>query len=68
MKLYTTLTSPYGRVARIVMLEKGLEDRVEVIVPETRVENSPYYKINPSGRVPFLLLGDGTGLEDSTLV
>ena len=68
MKLYTTLTSPYGRMARIVMLEKGLEDRVEVIVPETRIENSPYYKINPSGRVPFLLLDDGTGLEDSTLI
>ena len=68
MKLYTTLTSPYGRMARIVMLEKHLEDRVEVIEPKTRVENSPYYKINPSGRVPFLLLDDGTGLEDSTLI
>jgi len=68
VKLYTTLSSPYGRMARIVMLEKGLGDRVEVIVPKTRVENSPYYKINPSGRVPFLLLDDGTGLEDSPLI
>lgn len=68
MKLYTTPTSPYGRIARIVMLEKGLVDRVEVIAPETRVANSPYYAISPSGRVPFLLLGDGTGLEESALI
>ncbi len=68
MQLYTTPTSPYGRMARIVMIEKGLADQVEVIAPKTRVENSPYYKINPSGRVPFLLLDDGTGLEDSALI
>ena len=68
MKLYTTLTSPYGRMARIVILEKGLTDRVAIEVPQTRVPNSPYYRINPSGRVPFLQLEDGTGLEDSALI
>jgi glutathione S-transferase len=52
MKLYITLGSPYARMARIVVLEKGLQDRVEVIVAKTRAADSPYYAINPSGRVP----------------
>jgi glutathione S-transferase len=30
--------------------------------------DNPYYAINPSGRVPSLILDDGTCLEDSTLV
>ena len=45
MKLYVTFTSPYARLARIVVLEKGLQDRVEVIGAQTRVADSPYYKI-----------------------
>ena len=36
MKLYVTVGSPYARMARIVVLEKGLEDRVEVIAAQTR--------------------------------
>jgi len=51
MKLYVTFTSPYARLARIVVLEKGLHDRVEVIAAQTRVADSPYYKINPSGQL-----------------
>jgi glutathione S-transferase len=68
MKLYITPGSPYARMARIVVLEKGLESRVEVIAAQTRLANSPYYRINPSGRVPYLLRDDGTGLEESALI
>ena len=68
MKLYVTLTSPYARLARIVVLEKGLQDRVEVIAAQTRVADSPYYKINPSGRVPYLIDDAGVGMEDSQLI
>ena len=32
MKLYITPGSPYARMARIVVLEKGLQSRVEIIV------------------------------------
>ena len=68
MKLYITRTSPYARIARIVVIEKGLESRVEVVPARTRVADSPYYAINPSGRVPYLVRDDGTGLEDSALI
>ena len=68
MKLYITPGSPYARMARILVLEKGLEARVEIILAKTRASDSPYYAINPSGRVPYLIRDDGAGLEESALV
>ncbi len=68
MKLYVTLGSPYARLARILVLEKALEDRVEIIPAKTRTSGSPYYQINPSGRVPFLVDDAGIGMEDSQLI
>ena len=68
MKLYITYGSPYARLARIVVIEKALEDRVEVIAAKTRTPGSPYYQINPSGRVPYLIDETGVGMEDSQLI
>lgn len=68
MQLYTTPTSPYGRIARIMVLEKGLGARVAIMDARTRQAGSPYYRINPSGRVPFLVTDDGVGIEDSQLI
>ena len=68
MKLYVTYTSPYSRLARILVAEKKLEKRVEVIEARTRTADSPYYRINPSGRVPYLVHDDGVGMEDSQLI
>jgi glutathione S-transferase len=68
MKLYIIPASPYARMARVVVTEKGLESRVEVISAQTRLTDSPYYKINPSGRVPYLIRDDGVGLEESALI
>ena len=68
MNLYITPGSPYARMARILVLEKGLESRVEMIVAKTRVADSPYYGVNPSGRVPYLVCDDGVGLEESALI
>ena len=65
MKLYVTHFSPFARTARIVRREKQLEDRVEEIMAVTRKPDSPYYQINPSGRVPYLLRDDGVGIEGS---
>jgi glutathione S-transferase len=68
MKLYITPGSPYARMARIVILEKRLEDRVETIFAKTRTADSPYYQINPSGRVPYLVRDDDVGMEESALI
>ncbi len=68
MKLYCTLTSPYARVARMVVIEKGLSNRVEILPAQTRTPGSPFYQVNPSGRVPFLVRDDGQTMEDSQLI
>ena len=41
MKLYVTYTSPYARLARILVIEKALEDRVEIIEAKTRIPRGP---------------------------
>lgn len=68
MKLYFTDISPFARMARIVVLEKGLADRIEFVRAQTRQPGSPYYAVNPSGRVPYFVCDDGTALEESTLI
>lgn len=68
MKLYITPGSPYARIVRIVILEKGLEKRIEIIPAQTRVADSPYYRINPSGRVPCLIRNDGVAMEESAFI
>lgn len=68
MQLYISPGSPYARIVRIVVIEKKLSDKVEVIMAKTRTTDSPYYQINPSGRVPHLACDDGVALEDSGLI
>jgi glutathione S-transferase len=68
MKLYVTFTSPYARLARILVAEKGLGTRVEIIEAKTRTAGSPFYGINPSGRVPYLVDDAGVGMEDSQVI
>jgi len=68
MKLYITPGSPYARIVRMVIIEKGLAARVEIIPATTRTAGSAYYRINPSGRVPYLVRDDGVGLEESSLI
>ena len=65
MQLYVTHFSPFARMARVVLREKKLENRVEEIPAATRKPNSNYYQINPSGRVPYLICDDGIGIEGS---
>ena len=43
-------------------------NRVEIIEAKTRTTDSPYYQINRSGRVPYLVDDAGVGMEDSQLI
>ena len=66
MKLIASLTSPYARKVRIVLVEKKIEcDLVEDSpwAPETTVSD-----YNPLGKVPVLVLDDGTTLFDSRVI
>jgi len=64
MKLYTSLTSPYGRKVRAVALEKAIE--VELVLVE-----SPFFEVvrlNPIGQIPTLERDDGSILFDSGVI
>ncbi|HEX9278506.1 MAG TPA: glutathione S-transferase [Casimicrobiaceae bacterium] len=66
MKLIASYTSPYARKVRIALAEKKIEyDFVEESpwVADTTVPN-----YNPLGKVPVLVLDDGTTLFDSRVI
>ena len=68
MKLYITPGSPYARMARMMVIEKGMQSRISEHVAQTRMADSPYYAVNASGRVPYLICEDGHGLEESVAI
>ena len=41
---------------------------MELVEAQTRIPGSPYYALNPSGRVPCLVRDDGVTMEDSQLI
>jgi len=68
LKLFVTLTSPYVRVVRMAIAELGMSERVEVVAVRTRVPDGEINAINPTGKVPTLMTGDGYFLGESRLI
>ncbi|MDO8436922.1 MAG: glutathione S-transferase [Nitrosomonadaceae bacterium] len=66
MKLVGSLTSPYVRKARIVLAEKRINYDFAVDVPWNADSQVPDY--NPLGKVPVLIMEDGTPLYDSRVI
>ncbi|OIQ77402.1 putative GST-like protein YibF [mine drainage metagenome] len=67
MKLFITPTSPYARKVRVMLAEKRIECEIEV-VPSLAAADSPVPAHNPLGKVPTLVLDDGTSLYDSVVI
>src|SRR5262245_48802798 len=53
MKLYVTYSSPYARLARIIVIQKALEDRVEIIEAKTRTPAAPTIRSIPPAACPI---------------
>ncbi len=71
MRLFMTLTSPYARIARIALLEAGLDSsvaKVELTRDRLYSPESDVLSVNPGGRVPTLELDDGAVLTESKLI
>jgi glutathione S-transferase len=70
MKLLYQTHSPYARKVLVAAHEIGLADRMEVIHHETSPtrRNEAVYALNPLGKVPVLVLDDGTALFDSNVI
>ncbi|MDQ7734022.1 glutathione S-transferase N-terminal domain-containing protein [Halomonas sp. SpR1] len=68
MELYLNATSPYARLARIVLLEKGLADAVTLKWCDPWADDADLLKANPAGRIPALITEEGTTLSESLLI
>lgn len=68
MQLYLNATSPYARLVRIVLLEKGLDEAVTLKWCDPWVDNPALLEINPAGRIPVLVTEEGTALTESMLI
>ena len=66
MKLVGSLTSPYVRKVRIVLAEKRINYDFTVDIPWNADSQVPDY--NPLGKVPVLIMEDGTPLYDSRVI
>ncbi len=66
MKLLGTDASPYVRKVRLVLLEKNIAH--EYLVDAPRDPGSHVAEVNPLGRIPALILDDGTCVFDSPVI
>ncbi|HEX6412669.1 MAG TPA: glutathione S-transferase N-terminal domain-containing protein [Burkholderiales bacterium] len=66
MKLLSSTASPYTRKVRIVLAEKKIECEIQPVDVQP-VEN-PVNAHNPLGKIPTLILDDGSALYDSRVI
>jgi glutathione S-transferase len=67
MKLFLNTTSPYARIARIALAEKGRPD-VDTEVVDPWADAPRLLDVNPAARVPALVADDGRTLTESLLI
>ena len=60
--------SPFGRKVKIAAALCGLSDRYKVEDTDTRNPDDPIRRQNPLGKIPALILDDGTVLFDSRVI
>jgi glutathione S-transferase len=66
--LRNAAASPFGRKVRIAGAICGLEDRIEIVVADTTNPDDPLRRQNPLGKIPALILEDGSVLYDSRVI
>ena len=66
MKLLASPASPYTRKVRIVLTEKKIDCELEVV--DVNPAENPVNRHNPLGKIPTLILDDGTALYDSRVI
>jgi glutathione S-transferase len=66
MKLLSSTASPYTRKVRIVLAEKKIE--CELVPVDVQPVENPVNAHNPLGKIPTLILDDGTALYDSRVI
>jgi glutathione S-transferase len=66
--LRSTVTSPFGRKVRIAAEVLGLTGRITLVPADPLDESDTLRAQNPLGKMPCLLLADGTAIYDSGVI
>lgn len=66
--LRSTPTSPFGRKVRMAIEALGLSERVTVTPADPLDENDTLRQQNPLGKMPCLVLADGSTIYDSGII
>jgi len=67
LRILTNTTSPYARIARIALAEKGFDlGGTQIVNPWS--DDAGLLKLNPASRVPTLELDSGVPLTESLLI
>lgn len=68
MLLLANTTSPYARIARAALIEKGMDDALELRLINPWADEGGLLALNPAGRVPTLVPDGGPPLTESLLI
>lgn len=68
MKLFVNPTSPYVRIVRMAIVEKGLAGEIELVPVDAWADAPDFLDANPAGRVPALVTEDGTRICEAFLI
>jgi glutathione S-transferase len=70
MKLFWSSRSPFVRKVMVAAYELGITQRIEIVrvVVDSANPNPAVMRFNPLGRIPTLVLDDGTVLQDSAVI
>lgn len=68
MHLYANTTSPFARLVRLAIAEKGLEDQCETEIVDVWADSEAFLAANPAGRVPVLTTDDGCRIAEANLI
>lgn len=68
MILFSSPASPFGRKVKIAAALLGLSDKIKIEATDTTDADHPLRRHNPLGKIPALLLEDGTTLFDSRVI
>ena len=68
LTIRTSFGSPFGRKARIAVGVLGLDDKVKAEPATTQDPADPLRRQNPLGKIPVLILDDGSAIFDSPVI
>ncbi|SDD25979.1 glutathione S-transferase family protein [Ruegeria marina] len=68
MKLFANTTSPFVRLVRLAIEEKGLSEKVEIQIVDPWADPADFLAANPAGRVPTLITDDGHAIAEAHLI